>query len=146
MTAYFRHRLARAGVRELKRVWVFEARVEWLVQDVSDELAKLFPGVVVWTSLRPGDAQPDLAVIPYYRHVQDLGRRKKTIRRAARGGPRWIGMYEIAERHLVVIDRRQVTGYLIRLTVEQWIRAAWRAARGARRRLRSFAGLEEAAP
>lgn len=129
MTAYLAHRLARAGVRSLARVWIVDPERAWFVEDISDELAILFPGVEVSLSA-PSVREPDLAVIPFFNDECNPRARRRLLRKAARFEPAFIGLYELGKRRLVVIPRGALRSYLLRITAEAWLRYAARVPQG----------------
>jgi hypothetical protein len=142
MTVYLAHRLRRAGVGAPRQVWVVESQRPWFFEDLSDELAVLFPGAEVRLSPTP-DGECDLAVIPFMHDECDLAWRRRALRSAARSKPTFLGLYELGRRRLVVVPRRRLSRYLLRLTAEQWLRfSAWFVGAVSRRARRVLARRE----
>jgi hypothetical protein len=125
MTVYLAHRLERAGVRSIRHVWVVDTQRPWFVDDLSDELTDLYPGVQIGLSPPPGGGC-DLAVIPFMNEERDLAWRRRQLRVAAHAKPAFLGLYELGKRRLVVVPRSRLSRFLFRLTLEQWLRfSAW---------------------
>ncbi len=144
MTAYLRHRLERAGVDLLRQVWIMDTHGDWLFQDLSAELATLFPAVQVEASSLPAALECDLAVIPYREGIHGLKWRRVSVSQVARARPRWVGLYEVGKRRLVIFHHDEIKLVLLRLSAERWIRAVRRVAAGSRRRLATLRSRNEA--
>jgi hypothetical protein len=142
MSVYLAHRLQRAGVHSLRRVWVVDSQRPWFVEDLSDELAILFPNVEISLSPPSGD-ECDLAVIPFMRDECDLVWRRRALRSAARSKPDLLGLYELSKRRLELVPRRRLSQFLVRLRAEQWLRfSAWFVGAVLRRLRRIFLPAE----
>jgi hypothetical protein len=126
MTAYLAYRLERAAVGPLHRVWLLDTDRGWLAADLGAELTRLSPDVDLSVSPLPAEVGCDLAVIPFDRTTRDPGWRRKVVRAVARSRPRFIGLYEISKRRLVVVDGGSITGWLFRLLLESLI-LRWQA-------------------
>lgn len=139
MTAYLSYRLARASVRSLQCVWIVDPTRAWFVDDVSDELATLYPGVAV-EPFPPSGRRPDLALIPFMQEECSPRARRRLLRQAARSRPTYLGLYELGKRRLVVVPRRRLPSLLLRLAAEEWLRLAARAPGAVLRRARRLSG------
>jgi hypothetical protein len=125
MTVYLAHRLERASVHSLRLVWVVDTQRPWFVEDLTDELAVLYPEVEISLS-PPSGRECDLAVIPFINEEHDLAWRRRQLRVAARSNPAFLGLYELGKRRLVVVPRSRLSRFLFRLILEQWWRfSAW---------------------
>lgn len=139
MTAYLKYRLEKSGITHLERVCICQTDQAWVSQDILDEIQALFPKAKIPSSGNTKQVSCELAIVPYVNPAWTLTQRWAALREVLPSRPEHIGFYELNKRHLIIVRRRELPVYLLRVLVRRLLSSVARTAlRWARKALEVF--------